>query len=772
MCFPRYMARASSTIITGLLLLLLSTTYLTFNGLAEDEKTYEPGFVEWEVSEHNRLYLSGSDDEALLTRYNADVAPGGFTTFRTAGEIEIFDLQTPPLIEGFNASLNISTYFTVLISSGPSTCTATQSPVTLTSEFYIGSAIVHQATVSEVITRAGEPGAENFSTTPTDAGFVSAKPGDTMRLRLLINNECAATISVEWGGAESRSGGVIIQGMLYEPQFQVRVDDLGIAQIEFTPIMPWGYDDLEKLEFTIWGPVPETDKSIFDTMFLVEQFGSDAPINRTDSNGREAMVWTGKLQLPEGDMVLKVCIKTADSHIDLKCHAQGLIRFEVTDETEPLASAGLWLSLSCMGTVLIFIVNTFRTGVLIPPPLIGALLVMGLLFIPLANDMPDMGGDVRVSEDARIPDFILHQYGNGSVSLDDLMKGKKAVAIGISIPASNNAYDQIKEFRDAQELLGDDVAFVQVVTGDDVRMDDLIPLFEQVNGSWPILIDDSSSRFAKQLPTGVSDAVLIVDPAGHVAFSQHPTASTEEIKNALDTASSGGQQSIASSFALLLGPGLALLFLALPRDEWVPPEEPLPPGALWGSIALSGGISFLFVNLLPLSMVFIPVDMDLRNYVDIGLFIWFTTVVIRAAMSGSVIETRLIAKLLYKFYPENFRQWRDIEDGERDVLIGFYFAWFTYFAFPSMLAQGVGAIILSGGMGWLLGPFMLLIYILMFGLSVLVIRFVASWGGPISRAFGRSGSDVFAKAMGWALVPVALWMMIDKFLEVSQSGLL
>ena len=89
-----------------------------------------------------------------------------------------------------------------------------------------------------------------------------------------------------------------------------------------------------------------------------------------------------------------------------------------------------------------------------------------------------------------------------------------------------------------------------------------------------------------------------------------------------------------------------------------------------------------------------------------------------------------------------------------------------------MLAQGVGAIILSGGMGWLLGPFMLLIYVLMFGLSILVIRFVASWGGPISRAFGRSGSDVFAKVMGWALVPVALWMMIDKFLEVSQSGLL
>ena len=35
-------------------------------------------------------------------------------------------------------------------------------------------------------------------------------------------------------GAESRSGGVIIEGMLYEPQFQVRVDDLGIAQINYS----------------------------------------------------------------------------------------------------------------------------------------------------------------------------------------------------------------------------------------------------------------------------------------------------------------------------------------------------------------------------------------------------------------------------------------------------------------------------------------------------------------------------------------------------------
>ena len=81
-------------------------------------------------------------------------------------------------------------------------------------------------------------------------------------------------------------------------------------------------------------------------------------------------------------------------------------------------------------------------------------------------------------------------------------------------------------------------------------------------------------------------------------------------------------------------------------------------------------------------MVFIPVDMDLRNYVDIGLFIWFTTVAIRAAMSGSVIETRLIAKLLYRFYPENFKQWRDIEDGERDVLIGFYFGLVHLLCFP------------------------------------------------------------------------------------------
>ena len=61
----------------------------------------------------------------------------------------------------------------------------------------------------------------------------------------------------------------------------------------------------------------------------------------------------------------------------------------------------------------------------------AALVVMAILMIPLASTIPNLGGESIVSDDARAPSFILHQNGNGSVSLDDLLEDKTAVVIGI-----------------------------------------------------------------------------------------------------------------------------------------------------------------------------------------------------------------------------------------------------------------------------------------------------------------------------------------------------
>ena len=136
------------------------------------------------------------------------------------------------------------------------------------------------------------------------------------------------------------------------------------------------------------------------------------------------------------------------------------------------------------------------------------------------------GGEDIVADDARAPSFILHQNGNGSVSLDELLDGKEAVIIGITLPASSNAIDQTIQMEKAVERLDGRVSAVQIVTGENVRMDDLDTIAQITNASWPILIDDGESRFAKRMPMGVSDSIVIIDSSGPVSYT-HLTLPTK-----------------------------------------------------------------------------------------------------------------------------------------------------------------------------------------------------------------------------------------------------
>jgi len=93
-------------------------------------------------------------------------------------------------------------------------------------------------------------------------------------------------------------------------------------------------------------------------------------------------------------------------------------------------------------------------------------------------------------------------------------------------------------------------------------------------------------------------------------------------------------------------------------------------------------------------------------------------------------------------------------------------------AFPATLPQGVAATTMTGGIGYLLGPVLLLVHILVAGVLTLLIRFVASWGGTVSRAFGSFGSGPFSEALGWALIPISLWCLVNGIIHASNIGLL
>ena len=86
---------------------------------ANENLTYEPGFVEWSILPHERLFVEGLDvEEAVLQRGQTDSAIGGFNVGVTNGPVPIFTLQSPPVEQPIEAQVFMSVYFSAIIEGG------------------------------------------------------------------------------------------------------------------------------------------------------------------------------------------------------------------------------------------------------------------------------------------------------------------------------------------------------------------------------------------------------------------------------------------------------------------------------------------------------------------------------------------------------------------------------------------------------------------------------------------------------------------------------
>ena len=82
------MGRRAWAIGTLCLLLLVGASGMV---QANENLTYEPGFVEWSILPHERLFVEGLDvEEAVLQRGQTDSAIGGFNVGVTNGPVPIF----------------------------------------------------------------------------------------------------------------------------------------------------------------------------------------------------------------------------------------------------------------------------------------------------------------------------------------------------------------------------------------------------------------------------------------------------------------------------------------------------------------------------------------------------------------------------------------------------------------------------------------------------------------------------------------------------------
>ena len=738
---------------------------------ANQDLTYEPGYVEWDILPMERLFVEGSDvEEAVLQRGQTDSAVGGFTVGLTNGPVPVFTLESPPVEQTIDAEVLMSVYFSAIIEGGggPQSCTRQtilDSSTTLYYSVSVNGSEIYSSEITQTLDTTAENQAMNFSGEIKNATLVVPK-GKTISLSLSIEHRCLGTQArVQWGGFEQNSGGIIIEGVLYEPEARMVVDASRLAHVELEHRLPWGLEDLRDEKWEIWGPLLPSEKTTRNGELLVETSAGRIRMTRDLGGNNSVFTWSGTKPLPVGEMNLQFCLRTVAGDLNSDCHAEGIHRFEVFGDDDGFASAGLWLTLTTLVALLGYIGNAFQTGVELPLPIMAALLALALLTLPTVFEQPNLGADAVILDNTKILDAELTSPDGKTFSVSELLSGNEALIIGLVLPGSEQILTQANEFNRTMDQLGERAEVIHIITGEDARMSDVVSLSASTNATWAVYLDEKSA-FANSLPTGASDAVVVVDPGMHITFSQASSAAMLDIVEAVEDIKSGGPNSIASYFGLFFGPGLFLLLLALPRNEWTAPEEPLPPGLLWGSIILASGAGILMVNLPPLLLTVLPVGMNARFLLDVLMMLWMLEMCFFTAKRGAPLEADLLGRAMHKCFPKSFQEWRDPIDMNRDVLLGIWMGWFGWLAFPHLYPQAVGSSLLAGGSGIAMGLVFLLLFTLSGGFVVLLLRIVSSWGGPFSRLFGKFGGDVFAQFVGWILTPMALWMAINALINI------
>lgn len=767
-----------------------------FSGLAltsvqgADNVEYKAGYVEWIMDSEQRLYVEGENAESsVLQRARPDATLAFADVDPNTGLVPIFSLTSEPIVNTMKGTINMSTYFSAYLvpQAGffqSTQCTSPANPLTPGDDFTtlvmtvsISGTQVYETVVTHTLDAIASNNPQNFSG-QIEMMDIDLSTGDTFTLSLSAEHLCEGTLArIQWGGFETNAGGIIMTGKVYEPTASIRIDSSRRAHIEFIPILPWGAEDVlvdgdgePAVSWVLRGPLDDDVKTNRDRDMVMESSIGRILMERNLGNNETAWIWTGTEVLQKGTSNLEVCVKTSSGNPNTDCHAFGIIRFSVEAEPDGFASAGLWLTLSAVACFLGFAYKGFNSNPPLPLPILIALLVMMLLMLPIGFSQSNLNTEAQLNDNALLVNAELKSSGAEFTTLSELMGDANILAIGAIAPGSESAQDHAKEL---ELLLGqrDDVSVVQIVIGDDSMMSDVEAYRSIINSSWPIVLD-YNQEFVSTSPTGNADSLILVDKSMHVTWSQSPTGGAKAMNDAIDGVNGGGPTSISTYLSVLFPTGLFLIFLALPRQEWTKPDEPLPPGTLWASIVLAGGLGALLVHLPALVLSLLPVSTSIAHIGSVVMMLWFVFMCAMTLRRGSPFESDFIGSLIHTRTTNSFQSWRPKEDMQRDVFLGVFIGWLSWLADPGLIAQGIGAALLNGGMGVLIGIVMLIANVLIAGVTILLLRFIASWGGSFSNIFGRVGAETFARFMGLVLIPISLWATINAVLTLVSIGVL
>ena len=733
-------------------------------------------------SEHN-LFLKGELTDPFLDRNWSKLTgePLGraeFTKSSSAFSPTLIDIQSAPLSESLRFQGNVTVKLYASLETTNDACRLSNVlPGSAGSEtsfivwLSMGSdPVLSQVSSNSLAMEESFGMAHEFTVQANDVN-VSLSSGDMISLRVDVQHECIQG-GVLWWGSYDAGSRIILEGDILDPSLEVKIDTNRMARVQFTPLSPWGESDFDWQVMEIVGPM-DWDEMVHgngDEEQRLDHFEIPHTTMVGEAN-RSVRAWSADKPLSPGKYMVDGCFVLTDQEPSSTCHSIGMLRFEVSEDPDPLLGSS-WAVLIIPLSVILWIFFSIREATL---PLMAYLVVLLLAISVLgpASQLPDIDPESEGGRGAA-PSFVLlsHSSDQVSISLEDLMDGSDAVVVGLFQSGSPYAEHQRGDFESAKIILDQDVKFVQIATGGELSAVNLDGHALSINESWPLLMDEPDSSTGSAFPSGPTDAVIVIDPAGFIASWSPGTMSPNEISDAVESGLKGSGNGPYALFSMIISTALLpLIILGLPttnrrEDE---PGKGMNPfvGVIMTTAAAGLGFAIWAV---PISVM---ASMGLSSswlLIEIALSMILIYHGLSTLVKGSIIEVEKLSPILYSKLPSAYREWRGQSDFTRDAYLGLWLAWLSWLRMPYLVPQGIGSIARSGLLGPITSILVLSIFIVSAGVVVSVVRATASSFGKTSFLLGQMSKGIRPRAWGLASSVLGLWMFTSLVVLMLQVG--
>ena len=754
---------------TALVVLLLALSLSSATSAQDPMELDGPG-IEWELPESHMLYLKGTASDPFIdrnwsTNTGEPLGKAEFTRTSSALNPNLIEIQSAPLSGSFRFEGNLTVRLFASLDSTNDGCRLTNvlpgaagAETRFMVSLSLGDTLVLDGAVTNSIAMEESYLEAHEFTVMADNVNVSMSEGDLISLSVDVEHDCIQQ-GILWWGTYDATSGIIFHGDVIEPMIDYKVDSNRMVRIEFTPISPWGPGDFDRQVIEIVGPL-DWDEMVHGhgkEDQRLEHF--EIPHGaRTGEANRTILTWSSEKPIPPGRYMIDSCFTLTDQDPGELCDAIAVLRFEILPNEGPLLSS-TWAILIIPLSIVGWIAASIREASL-PIAAYAVLLLLAIAAIGPASHLPDIDYKVPRQQGAA-PSFSLLSHDGDLVSLSDLIQDSDALVVGLFHPGSPNSIRQMHEFIGAEAISQNDIAFVQIATGEGVQAIDLDSYSIMLNESWPLLLDESDASIGKEFPSGATDAVIIIDAAGFVTSWNPGSMSAMEIEEAVESSTRGSGNSPLTIIELALGTALLpLVILAMPRDrELELPEEPLLPGAASLMTAAAAATGFAMWS-LPVSLMSVLGLGSVWIWVELVLAALLVYHGSSMLLRGSIAEVEAIASRVYEMLPDDFREWRDESSFKEDAYLGLWLAWLLWLRAPTLVPQGVGALARSDIVGLFLSILAFTGMLIVAGLVINLARFVALAPGSLSRTFGWLSVGIRPRAWGLVASVLGAWLAI------------